>query len=201
MPLPPRHDELIQIVDAATADAARRSGPHLACRPGCHQCCIGAFAISALDAERLRHGLAELQQSDPVRAARVLDRAHAYIERTRLGFPGDPATGILDESDEAQEAFEEFANDEPCPALDAATGTCDLYAHRPLTCRAFGFSVHTGEGYGHCELCFTAATPEEIAAAALDDSYLELESELLSDLSDNSTIVAYALVAPAASRW
>src|SRR5690242_261004 len=40
----------IQIVDAATAEAARRSGPWLACRPGCTQCCIGPFPITQLDA-------------------------------------------------------------------------------------------------------------------------------------------------------
>ena len=37
--------ELVQIVDAAMAEAARRSGSWLVCRLGCTQCCIGPFPI------------------------------------------------------------------------------------------------------------------------------------------------------------
>jgi hypothetical protein len=51
---------LVQIVDAALAEAARRSGSWLVCRPGCTQCCHGPFEISQLDAHRLRKGLAPI---------------------------------------------------------------------------------------------------------------------------------------------
>jgi len=57
---------LIQIVDSALADVTHRSGEWLVCRPGCTQCCIGAFPINQLDAMRLRRGLAELESSAPV---------------------------------------------------------------------------------------------------------------------------------------
>ena len=39
---------------------------------------------------------------------------------------------------EDQARFEDFANDAACPALDPATGRCDVYAWRPMTCRVFG---------------------------------------------------------------
>src|SRR5664279_3210647 len=97
---------LIQIVDAALAEAVRRSGSWLACRPGCTRCCMGSFPITQLDARRLRQGLAELAASDPGRASNVRERA------TRAaGDAGD---------------------DEPCPALDPETGLCDLYTARPI---------------------------------------------------------------------
>ncbi|MGB6133131.1 MAG: YkgJ family cysteine cluster protein, partial [Acidobacteriaceae bacterium] len=67
--------QLVQIVDAAVADAARRAGSWLKCAPGCTQCCYGVFAISQLDAARLRDGLAALEASDPARAAAVRERA------------------------------------------------------------------------------------------------------------------------------
>jgi hypothetical protein len=54
-------NELIQIVDAAVAEAARRSGAWLVCRLGCTQCCIGPFPINQLDARRLRRGLPSSQ--------------------------------------------------------------------------------------------------------------------------------------------
>ena len=161
--------DLIQIVDAALASAALRSGPHLACRPGCIQCCHGVFAISHQDGARLRKGLNLLTASDPARAQRIRERVDDSLARLAPNFPGDPVTGILSEDEEAAEAFEDFANDEPCPVLDPVTGTCDLYQHRPILCRTFGPPARTEEGHlAHCELCYTAATREEIAACELD---------------------------------
>src|ERR1700692_2824924 len=156
---------LIQIVDAALAEAARKSGQWLVCRVGCTQCCIGPFPISQLDARRLRGGLAELEARDPERGAHVRERARQSVARLSSGCPGDPATGMLTESDEAEERFASFADDEPCPALDPETGACDLYAARPITCRTFGPPVRFGsESVGVCELCYEGASDAEIAA-------------------------------------
>ena len=71
----------MQIVDAAFADAAQRSGNWLLCRPGCTQCCIGVFEINQLDAMRLRQGLAELKKKDPERARLVQERARESVKR------------------------------------------------------------------------------------------------------------------------
>jgi Fe-S-cluster containining protein len=165
-------DELVQIVDRVMAEAVRKSGSWLACRIGCHECCLGPFSITQLDGLRLRAGLAELRTSEPVRAARVLDRARAYVE----------------------------TDDEPCPALDPETGACDLYAARPITCRMFGPAVrqHGGQSLGVCELCFRGATDEEIAACAVEVDPDNLEAVLLRELERTTgacgdTTVAFAL--------
>ncbi|HSY71045.1 MAG TPA: YkgJ family cysteine cluster protein [Alloacidobacterium sp.] len=185
-------------MDAALADAARRSGSWLVCHPGCTQCCVGAFAISQLDVERLRSGFQTLEQSDPERAARVLERVQLSIARIAADFPGDTQTGILDDSPEAEDRFAEFANDEPCPVLDPETGMCDLYAARPMTCRVFGPPVRSEEGLGVCELCYHGASEEEIAACEMYLGTEGLEEELTSQVETasqrhGSTIVAFAL--------
>ena len=132
---------LIQIVYAALAEAARKSGAWLACRPGCCECCMGPFPITQADAARLRQGLGDLEFQDAGRAARIRSRARGWSE-------GD---------------------DEPCPVLDPDTGTCDLYAARPLTCRTFGPPVRCASGaLAICELCFDGATEEEISACVVD---------------------------------
>jgi Fe-S-cluster containining protein len=197
--LPKPDAKLVQIVDAAFADAARRSGEWLLCRPGCTQCCHGVFAIHQLDVVRLQKGLAALKRSDPERAKRVLDRAHAAVAKFSAEYPGDVSTGILDESEEAELRFEEFANDEACPVLDPATGTCDLYASRPMTCRVFGPPVQSEGGLGVCEICFHGATTEEIAACEMVPDPDDLESQVLRECEQATersgrTIVAYALV-------
>src|SRR5260370_33930270 len=122
--------KLVQIADAAMAEAARRSGSWLVCRLGCTQCCIGPFPISQLDALRLQRGLAELAAHDPERALRVRDRARQSVARIARDFPGDPLTGQLAEGEAAEERFADFANDEPCPALDPETGGSGLYTAR-----------------------------------------------------------------------
>src|SRR6476646_10763955 len=146
--LPVADQKLVQIVDAALVEASRKSGDWLACRKGCTQCCYGPFAISQLDAWRLQTGLNELKSSDPKRAKRVLRRAQQSVKRLSATFPGDPKTGILSEDEDAEAAFAEFANDEPCPALDPATGACDLYDARPMTCRTFGPTGRPGTEEG-----------------------------------------------------
>ncbi len=190
---------LIQIVDANLAVASRRAGPHLACRIGCTQCCYGAFAINALDVMRLRAGMEALHAKEPEAAAAIEDRARAWIAEHGAAFPGDSATGALGTADQDRARFEDFANQAPCPALDPATGRCDVYAWRPMTCRVFGPPIRaTGPGgeeaLGHCELCFTAATEEEIAACEMPVPH-QAEATLIETIGDRSeTIVAFALL-------
>jgi Fe-S-cluster containining protein len=196
--VPARDTQLVQILDAALAETGRRSGDWLVCRPGCTQCCVGVFAIHQLDAARLQQGLEEMTASDPARAEAVQARARQSVERLREGFPGDPASGLLDSSEEAEARFEDFGNDEICPALDPQNGTCDLYLHRPMTCRVFGPPVRSEEGLGVCELCYHGATEEQIAACEMEVDPEGLEAVLLEEFERSTgrrgkTVVAFAL--------
>ncbi|MDR3771738.1 MAG: YkgJ family cysteine cluster protein [Terracidiphilus sp.] len=196
MQIPPSDRKLVQIVDAALAQAAQRAGPWLACRIGCTQCCHGAFAINALDALRLQEAMIALRAADPSLAAELHRRARAWIEEHGSEFPGDLTTGQLGETEADRDRFEQFANEAPCPALDPATGRCDVYAARPMTCRVFGPPVRMGEGdaLGHCELCFHGATEAEVEACEMPVPH-DLEAELVKELGKTSeTVVAFALL-------
>jgi Fe-S-cluster containining protein len=198
--LPKKDSTLVQIVDKALAESAQKSGAWLVCRKGCTQCCIGVFPISQLDAARLRHGMANLERTDRERASAIRERARDSVGRLAADFPGDPENGLLDDNEEAEEAFTEFANDEPCPALSPETGECELYAYRPMTCRIFGPPIRSeSEGaLGVCELCYHGATAEEIAACELKPNTDELESSLNEKVEKASgikgnTIIAFCL--------
>ena len=196
MGIPAGDTELVQILDAALAEAARRAGAWLACRPGCTQCCHGAFAINALDAERLRAGMESLRATEAKTAAAIEERAAAWLAQYGAEFPGDAETGVLGDSDKDQARFESFADDAPCPALNPATGLCDVYAWRPMTCRVFGPPTRAEEGgaLGCCELCFNGASDAEIAACEMPVPHA-LEAQLLDEVGGRGeTVVAYALL-------
>jgi Fe-S-cluster containining protein len=186
---------LIQIVDAALADASRRSGEWLVCRPRCTQCCVGAFAINQLDAVRLQQGLADLKKKYPRRAKDIRERARESARRLSADFPGNVRTGVLDEGADAEERFAEFANDEPCPVLDPESGLCELYESRPMTCRMFGPPVQSEGGLGICELCFHGASVEQIAACEMAVDPDDLEAKLLRKLEKTEGLGGRTLVA------
>jgi Fe-S-cluster containining protein len=188
--------ELVQILDEAVADATARSGAWLACRPGCWQCCVGVFAISQRDAEELREGLVAAEAGV---AGRIRERARVSRERLSEGFPGDVATGLLFTEAGHEEAFEEFGNDEVCPVLDTATGTCDLYGARPVGCRTFGPPVRDVEGsLTVCELCFAGAPEAEVERCEMGQSWRGLEDEAIVVAEGRTglhgpTLIAFAL--------
>jgi Fe-S-cluster containining protein len=159
---------------------------------------VGVFAINQLDAVRLQQGLAQLEKTDPQRAARIRERARASVERLAAEFPGNAKTGVLREGQEAEERFAEFANDEACPVLDPETGLCDLYDARPMTCRTFGPPVRSDGGLGVCELCFHGATDQQIAGCEMVADADDLESKLLRKLEKTRgprgrTVVAFCV--------
>ena len=196
MTLPAGDAQLVQILDAALAEAARCAGPWLACRPGCTQCCHGVFAINALDAERLRAGMQSLRTAQPKTAAAIEERAGEWLALYGAEFPGDAETGVLGRTDEDEARFEEFADDAPCPALNPATGLCDVYAWRPMTCRVFGPPTRAEDdgALGCCELCFVGASDAEIAACEMPVPHA-LEARLTEETGrSGETIVAFALL-------
>jgi Fe-S-cluster containining protein len=195
MGLPAGDRELVQIVDAALADAAQRAGEWLVCRLGCTQCCYGAFAIGPLDVLRLRSGMEALRFAESKLAAEIERRARAWIEENGAQFPGNAETGALGDSNEERTRFEEFANEAACPALDPATEHCDVYAWRPMTCRVFGPPVRMeGDALGHCELCFVGASEDEVAACEMTVPH-EMEAALADEIeAKGETVVAFALL-------
>jgi len=147
---------------------------------------------------RLRAGMGELRISHPERADTVGRRAEAWIAEFAARFPGDRATGRLGDSEGEREAFEQFAHEAACPALDPDSGRCDLYAWRPMTCRVFGPPIRMEDDVlGCCELCFTTASDEEIAVCELAVPHDE-EASVLDSLENGGqtgdTVVAYALL-------
>jgi Fe-S-cluster containining protein len=193
-----RDRPLLHVIDSSFAEAAHKSGHHLACRSGCTECCIGPFPITMLDARRLRKGMVELDARDPARAAQVRGRAQQYITMIAADFPGS-AQGLLNENIGPYAPFWRQYGDAPCPALDPATGACEAYAARPVTCRRFGPPLKVGaRSLPHCRLCFVGASEEEIESCRVVIDPEGVEQAALDELQALSgetgkTLIAFAL--------
>jgi Fe-S-cluster containining protein len=122
----------------------------LPCRAGCSRCCIGPFAITVLDWLTLREGLTQL----PSAVRQDIERRALEQTKTMEGaYPVLKQSKFLDhwadrDIDRLVSQFETV----PCPAL-GENGLCQVYEHRPLTCRSMGVPVEqSGQVYGACEV-------------------------------------------------
>jgi Fe-S-cluster containining protein len=85
----------------------------------------------------------------------VRKRAADYVAAISPDYQGDTTTGELAEEDSLPPSMDNV----PCPALDPDSGSCNLYATRPITCRVFGPVTRISEeALGACELCYAGAT-------------------------------------------
>jgi len=190
---------LLRVIDSSFAEGARKSGRHLVCRVGCTECCIGPFPITMLDARRLRRGLEELEARDPARAAGIRNRASESVAMMASDFPGDAQRGVLREHVGPEDLFWSSYAAIPCPALDPASGACELYSARPLTCRSFGPPVRVdSQSVAHCRLCFIGASEQEVESCRVEIDPGGVEQAVLNDLKaisgeSGKTIIAFAL--------
>jgi len=117
----------------------------------------------------------------------------------RDGFPGDAESGLLGDDDDAEARFCTRHWEMACPALDPASGRCELYASRPLACRTMGTPVRVGgKDLASCGHCFGPASDEERERCRAHPDPEGREDVLLSDVETRSglageTFITFAL--------
>jgi Fe-S-cluster containining protein len=153
-------------------DGARASHPGvIPCRQGCSACCHGPFDISVADALLLREGLATLPDAE---REQIRSRARRLHERMRQLSPAWRAPWDLAALGETGfDAVTEALAEEPCPLLDQS-GSCRLYAYRPMVCRMMGLPMMTAGGFVLENAC---PIQERFPGyAALDPQLFDLEA-------------------------
>lgn len=103
---------------AAALSSARATWP---CRRGCDHCCRHLAAPLPVSGPEWAYLWEGFQQLCAQQQAQVRERVARMAE-----------TGAT--------------RPYTCPLLDPASGACSVYAHRPLSCRSYGFSLSRGEG-------------------------------------------------------
>lgn len=122
--------ELHAEVDARVA-VIRRDRVDWPCGKGCDHCCRRLAEIPRLTAtewQLLKEGLTGL-------SAECLGE----IQRKVVALAGPSSRPVV------------------CPLLDQETGSCPVYAYRPVACRTYGFYVERGIGLYCCSIEVLAA--------------------------------------------
>jgi len=133
-----RYSSLLQEVDQWFAGCVQRHESSITCARGCSSCCRGLFDITLLDALYLRSGFNQLSEDiqDSIRL-----KAGAQLEPLTARWPIFTAPWLLNPIPEIEWDDMMPEDDEtPCPLL-SETGTCLVYAHRPMTCRLNGIPL------------------------------------------------------------
>ena len=133
-----RYSSLLQEVDQWFAGCVQRHESSITCARGCSSCCRGLFDITLLDALYLRSGFNRLSEDiqDSIRL-----KAGVQLEPLAARWPTFTTPWILNSIPETEWDDMMPEDDEtPCPLL-SETGTCLVYAHRPMTCRLNGIPL------------------------------------------------------------
>jgi Fe-S-cluster containining protein len=151
MNLEPYFDKYKAIVDQVDAVFKKVQAEHEACvrcRLGCSDCCHALFDLTLIEALYIKAQFDKVFKEDA--RALVIERAseadRAVYRLKRQAFKdhenGKPESEILEEM---------AAHRIRCPLLNSED-QCDLYAHRPLTCRLYGIPTVIGDKAHTCGL-------------------------------------------------
>lgn len=139
-----RYESVIAEADAVFGKIREQAGERVRCHEGCSDCCYALFDLTLIEALYLNHQFN--RKFSGLARTRVLERADA-ADRTIHKFKhrmfkasqeGMTTTDILREA---------AATKVRCPLLNDGD-LCDLYEHRPVTCRIYGVPTAIG-GQAH----------------------------------------------------
>jgi Fe-S-cluster containining protein len=195
MNLEPYFDKYKAIVDQVDAVFKRVHEEHqdcVRCRVGCSDCCHALFDLSLIEALYIK-GQFDKIFKDSARAliverANEADRAVYRLKRQafRDHENGKPENQILEEM---------AAHRIRCPLLNS-DDQCDLYAHRPLTCRLYGIPTVIGDKAHTCGLSgFEQGKPyPTVRLDAIQHKLYDLSVELANDIGSRYPKLAELLV-------
>ena len=146
-----RYEALVAEVDTVFAKVAEQHPECVTCEKGCSDCCHALFDLSLVEAMYLNKSFIENfgdgeGRSNIITRANEADRKSYKLKRQAYR---DSQAGV-----DTQTILENMARQRlRCPLLGSADA-CELYQHRPITCRLYGIPTAIG---GKAHTCGKAA--------------------------------------------
>ncbi len=179
-------DKAFKDVEAAHKDACR-------CKIHCCDCCYAVFDVTLIESVYISHhfnrSLARKDRRQILRRAERADRKYYQIKRKLQKM-------YVKEGKTQEEVLLELAKERvPCPLLNDER-LCDLYARRPITCRAYGIPTSIG---GKAHTCEKSDFKEGTAYPALNldtmnDRLFALSNDFLQKIGSRNLKMHMSLV-------
>jgi len=174
-----KYEELSKKADSAFGRVSGEYAECVRCKVGCSDCCHALFDLTLIEAMYINHQFNTLfngkKRDELLEKANAADRKIYKIKRKAYK---DLESG-KNENDILAEMAQERVR---CPLLND-DDKCDLYEHRPLTCRFYGIPTSIGgQGYTCGESGFDKG--KQYPTVNMDIIYRELYS-ISGELADS----------------
>ncbi|MDM8515953.1 YkgJ family cysteine cluster protein [Desulfobacterales bacterium HSG16] len=139
-----QYEELLKTADSVFEKVKHDCPNCVTCKTGCSDCCYALFDLTLVEALYINHHFNEkfsgTKKENLITKANVADRQIYKIKRQ--------AYKELEAGKNENDILEQVAHERiRCPLLDE-NNLCELYEHRPITCRFYGVPTSIGgKGY------------------------------------------------------
>jgi Fe-S-cluster containining protein len=175
-----KYEELVSKADSAFERVKQAFGECVKCAEKCSDCCFALFDLTLIEALYINHKFNEkIKGSAKADLLEKANKADRIVHKLKRKAYRDLQAGKSED-----EILTEFARERVrCPLLNEAE-LCDLYDHRPLTCRFYGIPTAIG-GKGHT--CGKSGFEEgerypTVNLDAVNSQLQQISAELIRDL-------------------
>lgn len=187
-----KYEKLVAASDAAFDRVKKTHADCVRCAEGCSDCCHAIFDLTLIEALYINHRFKEKFQGE---ARAQLDEKANRSDRQLVKIKRKAHQDLLDGKSE-EEILADLARERVrCPLLNTQD-LCDLYDHRPLTCRFYGIPTAIA-GKGHtCGLSDFKQGEKypTVNLDAINGRLQEISAELVRDLKSRFIKLADILV-------
>jgi Fe-S-cluster containining protein len=143
-PIYKKYEELLRMADDTFEKVKSRHPDKVRCETRCADCCHALFDLALVEALYLNHQFNRTFQG--MEREKIIDRANK-ADRQTYKIKRNAYREVSEGRDEAEVIAALSAERVRCPLLND-DDLCDLYDHRPITCRFYGVPTEIG-GKGH----------------------------------------------------
>ncbi len=189
-----KYESLLKTADSVFEKMKNEYPDCVACKPGCADCCKALFDLTFIEALYINHQFNQRFETRLEEKAKLIEKANrADREVYRIK---KRAYKELEEGKREEDILADLAKERvPCPLLNSEE-QCDLYDHRPITCRFYGIPTAIG-GQGHTCGISNFVKGEQYPTVNLDivhKQLYEISAEVVQELRSKHIKMAELLV-------
>lgn len=187
-----KYEKLSQLTDQVFEQVKTKYPECVTCKTECADCCHAMFDLSLIEALYINHHSKE-RFSDEEQAA-LLERANR-ADRQAYKIKRNAAKAVQGGTPETEVLESLAAERVRCPLLNDKD-LCELYEHRPITCRLYGIPTAIGGKGRTCQLSgFKAGEPyPTVNIEEIQNQLYALSAELIQDMKSKNFKMADILM-------